>query len=567
MEAIRAQPAAGLTLGHQPDNILPVNAETAYLFRHALLRDAAYQLQLPCDRARLHALALDVIESVLECRAPEANGGPDPETHVVDPFAMELAEHAAISAKEGSTSHSIRELDYLLRAAKWARRQSELALAAELYSRTASHQCAQSALRLKAGLAELQVLVDAGTPQSGVGKAVSCTVLARELGDAQSEARSCLLHGLLLQQLARFDEAMAEFGLARNIAVNAKSPNLEGSALMNMANAFAQTGVMDRAKQFAQMAMDRFEAASDQEGLARGRATIASLQLETGELDLAEAGILQSIEYCRAAGDLRRLSHSIGNLAILRDVQGKYDEAARVFNEAFQLFQVLGDKMGEAIARANFSGLLSGLARYDDARAELLRALATHRETGNRYSEGIVVGMLGLLAYEQRDLAAAERHHQLAIEIAESVNNLPSLGRELGNLANVYADLSRFDEAEQCYEKSLAIHRRTGHRRSEAVTIGGLASLHLQRGNLKEAQQLLRTALEIDEATQNRRPEGFHRCELAVCLLKHGDQAGARESWRKGIAILREMGEVLAAQEKLKEMSAACCEAGITPFE
>ncbi|MBI2920950.1 MAG: hypothetical protein HYY18_07685 [Planctomycetes bacterium] len=41
-----------------------VNAERAYLFRHALLRDAAYQLQLPRDRERLHALALEAIEAL-----------------------------------------------------------------------------------------------------------------------------------------------------------------------------------------------------------------------------------------------------------------------------------------------------------------------------------------------------------------------------------------------------------------------------------------------------------------------------------------------------------------------
>ena len=42
-----------------------MDAETAYLFRHALLRDAAYQLQLPGERARLHALALASIEQTL----------------------------------------------------------------------------------------------------------------------------------------------------------------------------------------------------------------------------------------------------------------------------------------------------------------------------------------------------------------------------------------------------------------------------------------------------------------------------------------------------------------------
>lgn len=175
--------------------------------------------------------------------------------------------------------------------------------------------------------------------------------------------------------------------------------------------------------------------------------------------------------------------------------------------------------------------------------------------------------MLGFLAYEQRDLAEAERKHKSAIAIAESVNNLPSLGRELGNLANVYADLSRFEEAVQCYEKSLAIHKRTGHRRSESIALGGLALLQLQRGNLQETERLLRAAIEIDEETQNRRPEGFHRCELAVCLLKGGNETAARESWQQGIDLLRNLGEILAAEEKAKDMMAACLEAEVKPFD
>ncbi|KAF0240456.1 MAG: hypothetical protein FD180_4929, partial [Planctomycetota bacterium] len=46
------------------DSNRSLTAEKTYLFRHALLRDAAYQLQLPGDRARLHALAFAVIEDL-----------------------------------------------------------------------------------------------------------------------------------------------------------------------------------------------------------------------------------------------------------------------------------------------------------------------------------------------------------------------------------------------------------------------------------------------------------------------------------------------------------------------
>ena len=46
-------------------------AEHAYLFRHALLRDAAYQLQLPGDRAKLHGMALGILEGLSDHREIE----------------------------------------------------------------------------------------------------------------------------------------------------------------------------------------------------------------------------------------------------------------------------------------------------------------------------------------------------------------------------------------------------------------------------------------------------------------------------------------------------------------
>ncbi|KAF0240627.1 MAG: hypothetical protein FD180_4842 [Planctomycetota bacterium] len=55
-----------------------MNSETAYLLRHALLRDGAYQLQLPGDRARLHRLAFKAIEGpVAQLRMPSQDPAPN----------------------------------------------------------------------------------------------------------------------------------------------------------------------------------------------------------------------------------------------------------------------------------------------------------------------------------------------------------------------------------------------------------------------------------------------------------------------------------------------------------
>ena len=39
-----------------------MHAQEAYLFRHALMRDAAYEMQLPRDRGQLHKLSFLVME-------------------------------------------------------------------------------------------------------------------------------------------------------------------------------------------------------------------------------------------------------------------------------------------------------------------------------------------------------------------------------------------------------------------------------------------------------------------------------------------------------------------------
>lgn len=49
-----------------------MNAEDAYLFRHALMRDAAYQMQMPGDRAKLHELAVYLIEAATGGRPPHS---------------------------------------------------------------------------------------------------------------------------------------------------------------------------------------------------------------------------------------------------------------------------------------------------------------------------------------------------------------------------------------------------------------------------------------------------------------------------------------------------------------
>ncbi|KAF0241567.1 MAG: hypothetical protein FD180_4368, partial [Planctomycetota bacterium] len=121
-------------------------AELSYLFRHAILRDAAYQLQLPSDRSLLHALAFAAIEDAAGGRpqgaAPlDATEPASFQAHFTDPFAEELAEHARLAGGASSTNGDAMSAAwklYLRRAAELSERSFHHGAAERLWRQHAS---------------------------------------------------------------------------------------------------------------------------------------------------------------------------------------------------------------------------------------------------------------------------------------------------------------------------------------------------------------------------------------------------------------------------------------------
>ena len=131
-----------------------MHAEQDYLFRHALLRDAAYQLQLPGDRARLHGLAFAVLEDF--CGGPPPDPPPldaaDPPAfrpHATDPFALELADHARATRGRGETLYLQRALEVALAQFQHAAAQEAALRLAALRRGPQRQLSARAALQLQ----------------------------------------------------------------------------------------------------------------------------------------------------------------------------------------------------------------------------------------------------------------------------------------------------------------------------------------------------------------------------------------------------------------------------------
>src|SRR5687768_13284524 len=205
-----------------------MHAEQAYLFRHAVMRDVAYQLIVPSERVDLHGLAL---------AAWEADSRPAAQ------YAAELADHARHA---GDTA---RELGYLRVAAPLARSEWHNAAAADLYARLAQHPASTMDERVNGWLKCCDSLDAAGDSQRALAATRQAVEFARGSPALLAVARYGLAHQLVAH--ARFPEALETATEALDAAREAGDRRTEAKALVSQARALHRLGKGDESEKLA----------------------------------------------------------------------------------------------------------------------------------------------------------------------------------------------------------------------------------------------------------------------------------------------------------------------------
>ena len=364
---------------------MAIPAETVYLFRIPLLRDAAYQLQVPSDRARLHRFALEIMESIFGGPPPEPQpdqwGDLKCEPHATDPVSADLAEHVrGIRAWEDDEDGSLltRERLYLRRAAEYAETQFDN----------------DDAIRLWQRLAEL---VEADDPSA----AAEC--IRRE--------------GAVLAKSGRPLEAAHRFESARSMAVSAGDRRTEGLALGHLALVYEMTGRMEEAERTngRALAIYRETGSRRSEGIALGN--LAGVYRVIGRLEEAERTYEQALAMNRETGDRRTEGIALGNLAIIYELSGRMEKAERTYEQALAIHRETGNRRTEGIALVNLANVYQQTGRLEEAERNYELALAIHRETGNRRSEGITLGNVAILYLVTGRMDKSERTFEQALAI------------------------------------------------------------------------------------------------------------------------------------------------------
>lgn len=424
------------------------------IFKHSMLREAAYKMQVHSRRKVLHGMALEVLERFSQNprKAGEYGGA---NTH----FA-ELAYHAE---QAGMTQKAC---DYLQKAAFTALKAYQNLQALEYCSRA---------------------LVLSSDPEVRYQM-----LLARESVYNLSGQREAQKEDL--EKLSSLVEA------PNSGARPEEQARREAVVLARWANYAVRTGDYRKAIHSAGRAVELAASASNPEEALDAWVTWAEAYRLQGDLDeglrIAEKGILLA----RQTGNLQSEAGLLNLLGLIYLDQGRSRDARTYLELGFSSADRAGDRRSKARSLNNLGNLTGSEGSYSAAAAYYREALEIAREIGDRRGEGLVSGNLGWIAWSMGDFSVARSY-------AEQNNRI---GREIGDpMLQIYPTIylsslsiisGNMEAAQAFAEISLNLSRETGDRNGEAWSLTCLGHAYFQSGNLRGAKDAYQAALSIRRA-------------------------------------------------------------------
>ena len=338
------------------------------------------------------------------------------------------------------------------------------------------------------------------------GVAEGLLARAAALLPADSRERLALLNDLADSLFDRGDFAAAR-SANDEVMVRAAAAGFEDlrwRARLHRIGMDWMTGLGDPVADEVQAARQFFEAASDDQALARVWRLIGNMELLSGRPAESRSARELTLGYARRARDIRLEGKSLDDMA-WADLMGPttVPAAIRTADGWLEWARTTGIPSTEAVALASLSRLKAMGGQFDEARRLLGSAIAIDRDLGRPFYEASdIASWTGMVEWLAGDLVAAEQ------ALRQGYHETERLGAE-GNrvflaaeLARILYLLGRFDEA---YEYALVAENldQAADFRShlESLAASVRAMVLARRGQHAAAITLARAAVSIAEGT------------------------------------------------------------------
>ncbi len=485
----------------------------AFRFRHALIRDGAYEGLSYKRRRELHGRVADVVEAQLGDRADDS---------------AEL-----LSLHYERAGNSAKSWQYSLAAGERAQAKWANAEAVEFYRRAIDAAPAVPELdsleiaRVWRAIGECLHLL------GELDEAGRAFTAARELTprDTPEQIELMSKQGLLRDEMGRYADALRWYtrGLKATEALADEDDRRRLRIRLRLARAqarYRQGAFKDCIRRLKEVVQECLEA-DDSANLATAYLLLHLVHSQLGSPDRAAYRGLALALY-EDLGDLKGQASALNNFGIDLYYEGDWENALDRYEEGRKLYARIGDAPNVGVTTNNIGEILSDQGRVEEAEALFAEVAKSAEVMGHRFLVLLAHSNLGRAAGRTGRFTEAEEQLNHALEVAREMGASSFVLEVEARMAEL--DALRGDRPESALTWVEAVLERSGEASGmapvEAAAQRTRAAALFQLGEPGRAREALEDSLRIARAAEAR-----YELALSLDVLgATGDEAAAQES-------------------------------------
>jgi class 3 adenylate cyclase/tetratricopeptide (TPR) repeat protein len=263
-------------------------------------------------------------------------------------------------------------------------------------------------------------------------------------------------------------------------------------------------------------------------------------------LDLAVASGREAERPLVVGEGLRYLGMLAGNV-------GDYPTSLEMTTQAREVFARAGDTEMESAALAQQATTLFNMARFAEAQAALEETLPIFRRGGHRYREAVALSNLASIAVMQGHFATSERYATEGIEICRELDELEAIAVSSLVLAHSALFTGRQERAKSCAEEAMAIARTVGNVALEADALTRLVHIALIEDEIDDAVEYGLLGVEVGQHASSDLDRAYTHLSVGYALR----WAGRLDEADEHFALAYDLFEGLSLDALTRECTAA----------
>lgn len=477
--------------------------ELHYIFHHALLRDAAYAMQMRARRKELHLLALSALESIF----PEI-----PESRYA-----EFGYHAEL----GGNTEKARK--YFIHAGKIAALLYQNELAVDYFTHAIKHTSVDDL----AG--QFDLLVERAELFSRLGRRElqfkdldSLDRLAKQMKDTDRTARSLMYRATYYYFLGNYQNAIDQIEELQSVAdASIMETELGLYTQVVWCMSLLYLGKVGVAMMRAQSALKLSRKADNKKEECRILTAMGLIALEDEVPARAHEYLIAAVEIARVIKDMGLEARALNNLAKAESsVNGNYARAREYYEEVYSLARETGDRHAVNTALSSL-GFIAGMqGDFPAAQSYHEQSLRTAREIGSPFLEMYTLINLSAVAGIGNEADTALRFSQEAAELSQKITQPSGEAWAMLYMGHAYLLQGEFQAARDAYQRSIDIRDQLNQVGLSMEPIAGFVETYLKENDIESASREVEKILQfLDSGSTLDGTEEPLRIYHACCML------------------------------------------------